>query len=56
MLINTTEELMESEVDAIADNGGLKEAMKRVVDGVMHVKRPAEEKIREAPDVGTSLR
>jgi len=57
MFINTTEELTRSEVDAIVGmdmEEGLEEAVRRAVDGVVRVvgvKRPAEEKIKEALDV-----
>ena len=57
MFINTTEELTESEVDATVDmdvEEGLEEAVRRAVDGVVRVvgmKRPGEEKIKEALDV-----
>ena len=57
MFINTTEELTESEVDAIVDmdmEEGLEEAVRRAVDGVVRVvgvERPVEEKIKEALDV-----
>jgi len=57
MFINTTEELTESGVRAIVGmdtEEGLEEAVRRAVDGavrVVGVKRPVEEKIREAPDV-----
>ena len=58
MLVNTTEELTENEVDAIVDmdmNERLKEVVRRAVDDVVRVvgmKWGTEEKIRDlVPDV-----